>query len=391
MRFKTKKQIAQDKLDFLIEQGGTCASLVCHLDLGGSDAPDPNPGQIAAAESATEVGKMQKETAMEYLNFSKQQYADFKDDLKEIAQVQKKIMEDTAARGEEYATYERETFRPLEKRLVSEAEAYATPAKQEELASQGMADVAQAYQMQRQQALDTMAKYGINPNSARFAAINAQLGQGEAAARAGVATKSRIAAEEMGRARLYDAAALGRNLASNATSAAGTAVAAGTSAGGSFQAPAEYMSKSYGQTGQMLGGAASSYGTAGNIYGQEFNARMGAYEAQQQSKAGMFGALGTAAGMYFAGPAGGMFGRAAAGSMARADGGSIKRLGRGGKVSGPGGPVDDKIPAMLSDGEYVLPADTVKAIGVKKLDKLVKKTHTPAATQRRRALNKGSA
>ena len=389
MRVKTKKQFAQAKLDFLIEQGGACAALACHFDLGGDDAPDPNPGQIAAAEASAEVGRMQRDTAMEYLNFSKEQYADFKDDLKEIAQAQKKIMSDTATRAEEYAAYERETFRPLEKRLVSEAEAYATPAKQEELASQGMADVAQAYQMQRQQALDTMAKYGINPNSARFAAINAQLGQGEAAARAGVATKSRIAAEEMGRARLYDAAALGRGLASNATAAAGTAVAAGTSAGGSYQAPAEYMGKSYGQTGQMLGGASSSFGTAGNIYGQEFNARMGAYESQQASKGAMLGALGTAAGMYFAGPMGGKLGGAVIGG--RADGGKIKRLGRGGKVSGPGGPVDDKIPAMLSDGEYVLPADTVKAIGVKKLDKLVKKTHTPAATQRRRALNKGSA
>jgi hypothetical protein len=249
--------------------------------------------------------------------------------------------------------------------------------KREEMASQGMADVASAYQVQRQQALDTMAKYGINPNSARFAAINAQLGQGEAAARAGVATKSRIAAEEMGRARLYDAAALGRNLAANTTAAAGTAASAGTSAGGSYMAPGEFMSKSYGQTGQMLGGAASSFGTAGNIYGQEFNARMQGYGAQQATKAAMYGAAGTAGGMAYA---------------AAADGGSIKRLGRrGGKVSGLGGPVDDMIPAMLSDGEYVIPADTVKAIGVKKLDKLVKATHTPAAVQKRRALNKRSA
>ena len=182
MKVKTKKQFAQAKLDFLIEQGGACAALACHFDLGGGRAPDPNPGQIAAAESATEVGKMQKETAMEYLNFSKTQYADFKDDLKDIAEAQKKIMSDTAKRSEEYATYERETYRPLEKRLVSDAESFDTAAKREEMASQGMADVAQAYEGQRQQALDTLAKYGVNPNSARFASINAQLAQGEAGA-----------------------------------------------------------------------------------------------------------------------------------------------------------------------------------------------------------------
>lgn len=388
MKVKTKKQIAQYKLDYLREQNGACGSSVCHFDLGDSPAaPNPNPGMIAAAEASKEVGQMQKDVAMEYLNFSKEQYAAFKDDLKEIAAAQKKIMSDTAKRAEEYATYERETFRPLEKRLVSEAEDYNTAAKQEEMASQGMADVASAYQVQRQQALDTMAKYGINPNSARFAAINAQLGQGEAAARAGVATKSRIASEEMGRARLYDAAALGRGLASNATAAASTAASAGTSAGGSYMAPAEYMGKSYGQTGQMLGGASSSFGTAGNIYGQEFSGRMQGYNAQMANQSDMFGALGGVAGMYLGGPGG-----ASISSMfKKADGGTVKRLGRGGKVTGPGGPVDDKIPAMLSDGEYVIPADTVKAIGVKKLDKLVKATHTPAAVQRRRGLNKRSA
>lgn len=383
---KNRKELAQLKLDTLRELNGPSAGSICHVDFGGGSAPDPNPGQIAAAESATEVGKMQKETAMEYLNFSKAQYADFKDDLKDIAQAQKKIMSDTAKRSEEYATYERETYRPLEKRLVSDAESFDTAAKREEMASQGMADVAQAYEGQRQQALDTLAKYGVNPNSARFASINAQLAQGEAGARAGVATKSRIASEEMGRARLYDAAALGRGLASNATAAAGTAAATGTAAGGSYMAPSEYMGKSYGQTGQMLGGAASSYGTAGNIYGQEFNSRMQGYNAEQQRSSDTIGAFGKIAGIY----AGSLRGPAAIATMF-ADGGKAKRLGRSGKVSGPGGPVDDKIPAMLSDGEYVIPADTVKAIGVKKLDKLVKATHTPAAVQKRRALNKRSA
>jgi molecular chaperone GrpE (heat shock protein) len=376
---KSKREKFEDKIQLLRDTHGANWKNVCHLDLGGSKTPDPNPGQIAAAESATEVGKMQKETAMEYLNFSKAQYQDFKDDLKEIAAAQKQIMSDSAKRAEEYATYERETFRPLEKRLVSEAESFDTAAKREEMASQGMADVAQAYETQRQQALDTLAKYGVNPNSARFAAINAQLAQGEAGARAGVATKSRVAAEEMGRARLYDAAALGRGLASNATAAAGLATSAGTSAGATTLAPSEFMSKSYGQTGSMLGGAGSSYGTAGNIYGQEFNARMGAYNAEQQRQADTMSGIGQIAGSIIGG--GGFF----------ADGGKVKRLGRGGKVSGPGGPVDDRIPAMLSDGEYVLPADTVKAIGVKKLDKMVKQTHTPAATQKRKALGKRSA
>jgi hypothetical protein len=48
----------------------------------------------------------------------------------------------------------------------------------------------------------------------------------------------------------------------------------------------------------------------------------------------------------------------------------------GGKVSGPGGPTDDCVgPVMLSDKEYVLPADTVQAVGKQNLDKLRAATH----------------
>ena len=48
----------------------------------------------------------------------------------------------------------------------------------------------------------------------------------------------------------------------------------------------------------------------------------------------------------------------------------------GGKVKGKGGPTDDKVgPVMLSDGEYVLPADTVDIVGRDKLDALRLATH----------------
>jgi hypothetical protein len=42
----------------------------------------------------------------------------------------------------------------------------------------------------------------------------------------------------------------------------------------------------------------------------------------------------------------------------------------GGYVSGPGGPTDDKIPAWLSDGEYVIKASSVKQYGTELLDQI---------------------
>ena len=62
---------------------------------------------------------------------------------------------------------------------------------------------------------------------------------------------------------------------------------------------------------------------------------------------------------------------------------ALRHRADGGRVSGPGGPVDDKVgPVMLSDKEYVLPADTVDAVGVQQLDALRAMTHTPAGLRR---------
>ena len=53
-------------------------------------------------------------------------------------------------------------------------------------------------------------------------------------------------------------------------------------------------------------------------------------------------------------------------------------LADGGHVRGPGSGTSDSIPARLSDGEFVLPADTVRKVGVKSLRDLVSATHNPS-------------
>lgn len=51
-------------------------------------------------------------------------------------------------------------------------------------------------------------------------------------------------------------------------------------------------------------------------------------------------------------------------------------MAEGGHVVGPGGPREDKVPAMLSNGEYVLPAKTVQKLGgPEELDELVQQTN----------------
>jgi len=357
-------------------------------DFAGSEraAAASAAGLAANAAATAEVARIQQTTAREYLDFQKQQYAELKPLADSVSRAQldtmtqqMEIADSNEARASEYADYERETFRPLEKGLVKDAEEFDTDAKSEELARRGMADVATAYDNQRQQAMDTLARYGVNPNSNRFAAINAQLSQSQAADTAGVASNARTNAEQLGYARKMDAASLGRGLASNASTAYGIATTAGNSsvnsgsaATGSAAAPGAALGGAYGSFNNQLGNAGSSFTNSGNMYG------MG-YKIAAQQVADSQATLGKLVGLGI---------QASSGTLGKADGGSI-HVGKGG-VRGPGGPVDDMIPAMLSDGEYVIPADTVKAIGKDKLDKLIAKTHTPAAVQRRRTALKGA-
>lgn len=63
------------------------------------------------------------------------------------------------------------------------------------------------------------------------------------------------------------------------------------------------------------------------------------------------------------------FGKAFIKALGFADGGPVKKA-NGGYISGPGGPRSDVIPAMLSNGEYVINAATVKRFGTSFFDSI---------------------
>lgn len=351
----------------------------------GGSAPDPNPGYIRSAESAEKVGMEQVALGRETLDFYKRQYDEIAPLLSEITALDMDMQRENKRRADEYAEYERNTFRPLEQQLVSEAKNYNTEAKREELARTASADVTQAFGVARGQQNRQLAAAGLRPDSNRFAALNNNLIIQEALGKAGAQNKARTDAEGLGYARMQDAASLGRGLASNASTAYGVSINAGNAAGANAQAGTNMMGQGYGAASGMYSAGANAYGTAGNIYGNEFNARMQGYNAQQEASGAMWKGIGSLVGGVASGGTGSI-GGAIASRFKFADGGPLEKKGA---IRGPGGPVDDKIPAMLSDGEYVLPADTVKAIGKKNLDKVVKETHTPAAVQRKRQALKG--
>jgi hypothetical protein len=110
-----------------------------------------------------------------------------------------------------------------------------------------------------------------------------------------LATNARANAEQLGYARKLDAASLGRNLASNASTAYGVSLnasnssnASGSSALSSAYAPGNTLGAGYGSYNSMMGNAANSYYGAGTQFGR-------GYGIQNQTTAQNYSSLGSLA------------------------------------------------------------------------------------------------
>jgi hypothetical protein len=80
--------------------------------------------------------------------------------------------------------------------------------------------------------------------------------------------------------------------------------------------------------------------------------------------------------------AGGTTGTGADGTTGSTSAGGDAVAANGGHIEGPGTGTSDSIDIKISDGEYVIPADVVEALGVPFFDKLKSRYHTPVATRK---------
>ncbi len=334
------------------------------------DPPAP-PDLGAAAEASEEVARMQQQTAREQLAWAREQDTANRGLLQQVLDVQLPAMREQydQARSdrERYTTM----FRPFEDRFMQEAEAYDSPERRRREMAGAIGDVATQFDAQRRNALQRLESYGVDPSQTRNQALDIGVRTAQAAAQAGAATAARNRVEDTGRALRSDVINLGRGALSNAAGFYGQAVGAGGAAQqgalNTTQTGAAATQSSLGFSGQALGG----YGQAANIMSQGYGNQMGAFNARQAQRAGALQGIG------------GLIG------LGLADGGDIEGaipFDQDGKVAtgmGDGSGIDDTVPAMLSDGEYVIPADVVKVKGTEFFDRLVDKHHTPAAEQRR--------
>lgn len=226
------------------------------MGLCSSDAPDYTPVANATKESS----EVMRDLGQQQIDFAKQQYADAKPVLSDIANAELDIMRQTQQQGQDYYDYMKGTFRPAEESLVSDVMDYNSDAKKEQLATQAAADIEKATAVQRGAEERNLMSMGVNPNSGKFAATSGQRGLQTALARAGASTRARQQAEDIGYAKKLDVVGIGRNLPGASTAAYNTATGAGNSAAGNTVAAGNQY--------------ASNFNAGVNTIGQGLNANL---------------------------------------------------------------------------------------------------------------------
>lgn len=264
--------------------------------MGGKRSEAPDYDKLAAASE--ESAKIMADLGYEQLDFARQQYDDVLPFLEDMSGLQGEAARQQMDQAQDYYDYQRETFRPLEKSIADRAAKFNEPAYREGLAQQAAADAGLAFSTTRAANERASASMGVNPNSGRFAGINAASELGLAAARAGAMTGTRRQAEQMGYARSLDAAGIGRNLSGASLGAYGGAVGAGSAAGQTAQSAGQnYMGNMAIGSGTIGAGQQMKLGGLSDV----LNAQTSAYINSNDSFLGdVGGALGGLASAYTA-------------------------------------------------------------------------------------------
>ncbi len=319
---------------------------IVDMVFGGSDAPAPDPkiGEAASANAAV---------AKESLDFYKTIYE------RDIAPAQKRdldmreaLINDTRSSlaqqkkfAEEQNEYYKSTFQPIEKQMAKEAMEYDSDANVNRRMGIASANVNQQFSNARGQGMRALSRYGIGLNPEAFARENQKLTTSQALASSGAQTGAAFETQDKGIALRAGAANFGRNMPNTAATYYANTNNTANTASGISSGGINNIATGTGVMGQGFNTSIAGNQSSGNLMLGDFNARMQGYVADQNLKGSMYEGIGMAAGMAYK----------------KADGGVIE---------GPGGPRDDKIPTLLSDGEFVLNEGAVKHFGLSKLNKM---------------------
>lgn len=261
-----------------------------------------------AEEANIEIAKMLRDLGMENVNLGKATLAKQEALAEEQLGLARQVTEDqlsTSAtmreRSDSLWNQYQTMYKPIEERVAQEAMDYDSPERMSQMAERARADVRSAstagMDMGRREAM----RYGVNPNSGKFIDANSKAYRDAGLMEANAMNSAREGVRDRAIALRAGAAATGRGLPNAAAQQSGQSVNAGSSATDTMNRTAQTTSAMTGtgpQWSQMgLSTLSGAGGQFGNLYGIQQGVRNADRMADANESAGMWSALGGAAGL----------------------------------------------------------------------------------------------
>lgn len=267
----------------------------------GKKAPKPDPLIGQAARDNAALAKEMAGVAREELAWNRTRAEKQDPLLEKIAQQQIDTADvNTARSADQWDSYQT-LFKPVEARMVDDANNWDSDERKDRMASEAGADVTRSYQGAAEQNLRQMGRLGVNPNSGKFAALTNETMLGQAKDSAGAMNTARRATEQQGIALRTGVAQFGRNMPNTGIAADSLALNAGQSAGNTMSTGVANRVAGNAAAQQWFGGASSGNNSAGQMGLGLYQGQLQAHQMNQEAAAGMgqlVGTLGVGAAMF---------------------------------------------------------------------------------------------
>lgn len=251
--------------------------------MGKKSAPAP-PDYSSLSESSEKAAELSYKISQEQLAWSKEMWSEQKETVNTVLDTQMEQMgEQWQIAKDDRARYE-EMYLPMEEQYLQKAQDWDSDERRGEEVAKAQTEVGTQFDAARQNALQRLESYGIDPSQTRSQALDLGVRMEQAKATAGAANNARTQIEKEGMGMMGESINVGRGMASQGLNYAASSQNAGNSAGNT--------ASSWQGAGNSMG-SPTAWNSAGNQSTQtgvsaknaQFSNSMDSYNATQANSA----------------------------------------------------------------------------------------------------------
>jgi hypothetical protein len=341
---------------------------------GKSGAPDADPNIGIALLKQSETGDKLLDFVMKSYEDNKPLVEEATANSREDRVRQNRLADQAETRGNEAYDFYQTKGRPVIEQSLKDAQEWDSAGNISKARAESMADVGSQFDQSIADQNVNLARMGINPSAGKFAALNNQMNVQKSLAMAGASNGAANQLKMQGAQLRANGSNIANGLSSGAVNLAGQGSGMGGAANGMAGQPLGFSQANQNQASSGMQSASNIYASNAQGYQNLSNYNLNA-NAQNNANS-PWGGIGQIAG-----------GIAGAGGFNSffADGGKVDGPGTGTSDSVPATNVSNGQPIRLSNGEFIVSADVVKAKGEEFFNKLQERYHQPSGNMRRAA------